>query len=123
MKIISNNPVSFGYKHMLKTYWLEGKLPSVTHGFYGGKLTKDNVTLEHILPHSKNGSTVLHNLALSKNTNNWARGNRPLSEFFSKEAFEQYCEQFKGVKLPFFNGTDYVNKITKTVERLLKTGQ
>lgn len=120
MKIITNDAISFGYKHMLKTYWLEGKLPSVTHGFYGGKLTKDNVTLEHILPHSKKGSTVLNNLALSKNKNNWHRGNKPLEQFFNKETFERYCEQFKGIKLPFFNGDEYVKQITKTIERLLK---
>ena len=108
---------------MLKTYWLEGKLPSVTHGIYGGELTKDTVTLEHIKPVSKGGRTVLGNLALSKNTNNWKRSNKPLSEFFNRETFEAYCEKFKGVKLPFFNGDNYIKELTKNVERLLKAGQ
>lgn len=107
---------------MLKTYWLEGKLPQVTHGIYGGELTKDTVTLEHINPVSKGGRTVLGNLALSKNTNNWARSNRPLSEFFNKEAFDSYCKGFKGVKLPFFNGNFYVEQIKKTIQNLLKNG-
>lgn len=122
MKITSATPVTFKYKHMLKTYWLEGKLPQVTHGIYGGELTKDTVTLEHIKPHSKGGRTVLGNLALSKNTNNWARGNKPLSDFFNKEAFENYCEGFKGVKLPYFNGNFYVEQIKKTIQNLLKNG-
>ena len=108
---------------MLKTYWLEGKLPNVTHGIYGGELTKDTVTLEHIKPVSKGGRTVLGNLALSKNTNNWKRSNKPLSEFFNRETFEAYCEKFKGVKLPFFNGDNYIKELTKNVERLLKAGQ
>ena len=123
MKIITNNTISFGYKHMLKTYWLEGKLPTVIRGFYGGTLTKDTVTLEHLKPYSKGGATKLCNLALSKNENNWARGNKPLEQFFNKEAFEQYCEQFKGLKLPFFNGDEYIRQINKTVEKLLKNGK
>ncbi len=123
MKIGTINNISFGYKSILKTHWLNGDLPNVTKGFYGGDLTKDTVTLEHILPHSKGGRTILYNLALSKNTNNWARGNKPLSSVFSKEAFEIYCEQFKGVKLPYFNGDEYVKQITKTVEKLLRQGK
>ena len=123
MKITSATPITFKYKHMLKTYWLEGKLPRVTHGIYGGELTKDTVTLEHLKPHSKGGRTILGNLALSKNTNNWARSNKPLSDFFNQEAFDGYCEGFKGVKLPFFNGDEYIKQITKTIGRLLKAGQ
>lgn len=123
MKINPAIPITFGYKHMLKTYWLDGKLPTVTHGIYGGELTKDNVTLEHLKPHSKKGRTVLGNLALSKNINNWKRGNKPISDFLNKDAFEAYCEQFKGLKLPFFNGDNYIKEITKTIERLLKSGQ
>ena len=123
MKINPAQQITFGYKHLLKTYWLEDKLPTVTHGIYGGELTKDNVTLEHLKPHSKKGRTVLGNLALSKNVNNWTRGNKPIGNYLNKDIFEQYCEQFKGVKLPFFNGDEYVKQITKTIERLLKSGQ
>ena len=123
MKIITINPINFGYKSILKTHWLNGNLPSVKKGFYGGELTKDTVTLEHILPHSKGGKTTLNNLALSENVKNWSRSNKPLSSIFDKEIFEQDCEQFKGVKLPFFNGDEYVKQISKTVERLLKQGK
>ena len=120
MKLSSVQNISFGYKSILKTYWLKGKMPSVQYGIYGGKLTKDNITLEHIKPHSKGGKTALNNLALSVNKNNWDRGNKPLSEFLNKDTFQQYIEQFKGIKLPFFNGDEYIKQITKTVERVLK---
>lgn len=123
MKIIPINQISFCYKHFLKTYYLQGKLPNVQKGFYGGELTKDNVTLEHLLPHSKGGKTSLNNLALSENIKNWQRSNKPLAEFFNKEAFEQYCEQFKEIKLPYFNGDEYIKQITNTIERLLKQGR
>lgn len=123
MKIISTTPISFGYKNILKTYFLKDKLPSVTKGFYGGELTKNNVTLEHLLPTSKKGITKLGNLVLSKDVNNWNRGNRPLIQFYDPDIFKAYCKQFEGVKLPFFNGDDYVKQITNTVERLLKQGK
>ena len=123
MKIITINPINFGYKNILKTYFLKGKLPSVTKGFYGGELTKDNVTLEHLLPHSKKGKTALNNLVLSKDVNNWNRGNRPLIEYYDPDLFKAYCEQFKGIKLREFNGDDYIKQITATVERLLKQGK
>lgn len=55
MKINQITPISFTYKSPLKTEWLKGNMPSVTHGIYGGILTKDNITLEHIKPHSKGG--------------------------------------------------------------------
>ena len=112
--------INFGYKSILKTHWLNGKMPSVTHGIYGGKLTKDNITLEHLKPHSKGGRTSLNNLALSVGENNWKRSNAPIGEFLNKETFEAYCEQFKGIKLPYFNGDNYIKEITKTVERLIK---
>lgn len=98
-------------------------MPSVKFGIYGGELTKDNITLEHLRPHSKKGRTTLSNLALSKNSNNWIRSNKPIGAFLNKEKYEQYCEQFKGIKLPYFNGDDYVKQITKTIEKLLKQGE
>lgn len=123
MKVNFIKPVQFGYKHLLKTYWKEGKMPTVTRGIYGGELTQDTVTLEHLLPHSEKGKTTLSNLALAVGENNWKRGNKPINQFLTKEMLEQYCEQFKGIKLPFFNGDNYVEQITKTIERLFKQGQ
>lgn len=123
MQINPAQNISFGYKSVLKTYWLKGKMPSVTHGIYGSELTKDNITLEHLIPHSKGGKTTIGNLALSKNINNWVRSNQPISKFLDKDTFEAYCEQFKGVKLPLFDGDNYIKLITKTVERLFKEGR
>ena len=122
MNIKNIQGFTFGYKHLLKTYWLKGKLPTVTKGFYGGELTKDTVTIEHLKPHSKGGKTEWKNIVLSENTKNWSRGNKPLSSVFDKEAFNTYCEEFKGIKLPYFNGDEYVKQITNVVNKLLKEG-
>ena len=50
--------VSFGYTSILKTHWKNGLMPTVTKGLYGDELTQENVSLEHIKPHSWSGSTI-----------------------------------------------------------------
>ena len=115
--------INFGYQSVLKTYWLKGKMPSVKFDMGGNRLTKENISLGHMLPHSKGGPTSLSNLMLETRKYNMMKGNSPFSMFFDKEAFEKYCEQFKGIDLPEFNGKDYVKMITKTAQRLLKQGK
>lgn len=111
--------VSFGYSHKLKTLYKQGKLPNVVKGFYGGILTADTVTLEHLKPHSQGGRTSLENLVLTTANNNYRRGNKPLQEFFNREAMEEYLEPFKYIKLKNFDGNKYIEKIRKTVKGLL----
>lgn len=117
-KIGKNNP-TFGYSSPLKDLYRKGKLP-VKYGFYGDKLTKNNVSLEHLLPHSKGGKTTLDNLVLSSKQNNFKRGNRPLSEFINFGNVKRYLNQFIGVKLKNFNGNEYVKNILKTIENVLE---
>lgn len=115
-------PISFGYKSVLKTQYLKGNMPEVKKGFYGGILKPENVTLEHVLPHSKGGKTTLSNLALAVDENNWKRGNKPLIQFFSQDAFDEYIEQFRLICLPDFDGKKYIEALTKTIDRILKRG-
>ena len=101
--------VSFtGYKHILKTYFDRGLLPSVKHGLYGDLLTPKNRTLEHLIPHSKGGPTVLWNLALASAQKNNDRGCRPLKEVLSQEKLEQYALQFEKVDLKKLWGVRYI---------------
>ena len=123
MKVNFIKPISFQYKSVLKTEWLKGNMPEVTKDMEGNLLTKDNCTLGHMLPHSKGGKTVIDNLMLETKDYNFMKGNSPFSWFFTKEGFEAYCEQFKNVNLPNFNGLEYIEKITKTAKRLLKLGK
>lgn len=123
MQINSINQFTFGHKSILKTAYQQGLLPTVTKDFYGSPLTKDTVTLDHLLPKSKNGTSKLSNFVLATMKNNSTRGNKPLSNVFNQEAFEAYCEQFKGVKIPFFNGDEYIKQISKTIEKLLMNGK
>lgn len=120
MQILS---ISFGYSHKLKKLYKKGKLPTVVNGFYGGILTTDTVTLEHLKPHSKGGKTVLENLVLATAENNYKRSNKPLQNFINHKAMEGYLNQFKGVRVGNFNGNRYIEKIIKTVKELLNEQQ
>ena len=116
---IDQPQIPFGYSSKLKTYYKRGKFPSVKYGFYGDRLTKDNVSLEHLLPHSKGGRTTLDNLVLASKQNNMARGNRDIANYLDPDNLKRYIEQFIPIKLPDFNGKQYVMDILKTINKLL----
>lgn len=108
---------SFQYNHLLKTLYKKGKLP-VKYGFYGGKLTFDNVSLEHLKPHSKGGKTSLANLVLATKENNSARSNLSLKNFISIDTVKKYLKQFRNVRVADFNGNNYIKKILDTLSRM-----
>ena len=113
--------VSFGsYNSILKKAWKQGKLPTVTKGIYGNILTPDNLSLEHIIPHSLGGATRLNNLMLAEKTANAKRGIKPLMEVISYEQLMDYLKQFIGIKIKRFNGDEYIREILKTIERTTK---
>jgi hypothetical protein len=109
-----------GNKSILKTYWEQGLMPTVTNGLYGARLTKSNVSLEHIQPRSKRGHTCLANLALASKDNNYNRNNHPLSEFLTREQADNYLKQFTGIRLPDFNGDAYIKKVDETIRRCFR---
>ena len=119
MESTINSVVSFGsYQSVLKTLYKKGQMPSVKKGLYGDILTKDNVSLEHLKPHSKGGETILSNLALaSKRTNN-SRGNKPLTDVLNWEMLKEYLDQFNFNIKGKFNGEEYQKMILKTCEEL-----
>ena len=119
MTISSINPfnVSFGYSHQLKTMWKKGLLPEVKKGFYGGELTLDNLSLEHLKPHSKGGRTTWENLVLATQKNNQARGNNPLTKFADIGKVKEHLLQFKDLKVGKFNGNKYIKGIVKTLKK------
>lgn len=119
MNIQKVNNISFGYSHPLKTLFKKGKLP-IKKGLYGGELTIDTVSLEHIIPHSQGGKTVLSNLALATKKNNNLRGDKPLKDFLTKEMLDDYIEEFEKINLPYFNGKKYIEELLKTIGGLLK---
>lgn len=116
--INSNNP-NFGYHNILKTEWIKGNLPTVKRGFYGDVLTKINVSLEHLLPHSKGGKTELNNLVLASKQKNNARGNKDIENFIDRDSVVNYLNQFIGVRTKQFDGNSYIKMILTKLEELL----
>ena len=113
-----NSGITFQYNHQLKTLYKKGKIKPPCD-IYGDKLTKKNVTLEHLLCVSHGGKTETDNLVLATARMNSARGNKPIADFLSVEGLTKYCEYFLNLKLPEFNGVQYVKGILNTINHLL----
>ena len=124
--------VSFGYHHPLKTQFVKGRLPWLQVGFYGEKLTKKNVSIEHLEPvaefkkkysseKAKRLATTWENIVLASNRINNLRGCDPLSAYIDYEAMCKYLQQFEGKWIPGFGpGEKYIKGILNTVNRLIQ---
>lgn len=118
MIIQRTDNISFGYSNVLKTQWLKGNLKSVKYGFYGDKLTKKTVTLEHLKPKSKGGKSELENFVLASKYRNQLRSNNDIREYIDKENVLRYLLQFVGIKAENFNGDNYIKMIITTLKKL-----
>ena len=126
--------ISFGYTTTISKLFKDGKLPSVTKGFYGGDLEINPKSLqrasnEHLKPKSLGGQTNLANIVLATVENNAKRGNDLLSNYFNKEKADEYWKQFenliveyqKGNKTKIFDGNKYIEETQKTVKKVLES--
>lgn len=102
----------------LKNLFKKGKLPSVKRGLYGEKITKENVSDEHVRCKCHGGDNSQGNIALASKELNNARGCNPIVNYLNYEMLQNYCFQFKGVKCQGFDGDSYVRKLKKTIEDL-----
>lgn len=129
---IDTIPITFGYTTTISKLFKEGKLPSVVKGFYGGELNINPKSLqrasnEHLRPKSLGGQTTLANIVLATVENNSKRSNEPLSNYFNKQAADEYWKQFKDViieyqkgnKTKIFDGNKYVEDSKNTVKKIL----
>ena len=115
-------PVSFGYNNQLKTLYKKGKLPTVQYDISGRKLTKKNVTLDHVIPKSKGGKSIQENYMLATAEFNHLRGNKPLKEFMTNNGLVKYLSQFLGVFVDGFSGDKYVKGLLKTLDEANRLG-
>lgn len=101
---------------LLKNLFLRGKL-KIKKGLYGGDLTPENVTDEHVVVKSKGGIKSIGNTALATKKNNNERGNDALSKHLTPEQAQEYLEQFEGINLPKygFNGAEYIKGLWKSI--------
>lgn len=106
------------FESRLKNLYKKGKI-NIQYGIYGGKLTRKNVTDEHLLPKFYGGTKELDNIALATKENNWERGREPIEYYLTYEMLQNYCAQFKGIKLKDFDGNKYVEGIKRTIRKLI----
>lgn len=108
---------TFGYKWRVKTMWLKGKLPKVKYDVSGRKLTKKNISNDHIVPHSKGGRTCDENLMLATKEFNQLRGDKSLNEFITAKGLAKYLSQFANTKVDDFDGDVYIKQIVNTIRK------
>lgn len=114
LSVFKYNP-SFGYKWKVKSAFKKGLLPQLKKDVSGRTLTPQNATVDHIIPHSKGGRTKDENLMLATKEFNNLRGDKPLSEFVTVNEFCKYLMKFFDVKLPDFDGNEYIKGVIKTI--------
>lgn len=124
MYIQAITSVDFGSNSLLKRLFKKGKLPEVEYGLYGGRLTQENATDEHIVPRSLGGKNDEGNIALATKSNNSARGNRPLKDYLTNENLKRYTDQFKDINLPQYNfsGKRYIKRLLQFIREALGMG-
>lgn len=111
--------ISFGYKHRLKTEWLRGNIPQLVHDFYdGSRLDPETVTIEHLMPHSKGGRTVIQNIVLTSWHNNMKRGNKDIKPFINPDAARQYIEEARQINIPGINGENYARSLVNKLRSM-----
>ena len=120
--IIDKPQPTFTYSNKIKTLFKKGLLPTVQFDVMGNKLTKKNVTLDHIIPKSKGGKSYTGNYMLATKKFNWERGNEPLMQWASMEGLIKYLNQFIGVKVKGFVGNEYIAEVLKTLEKANELG-
>lgn len=102
----------------IKRLWLDGELPTVTKGIYGEILTPKNISVEHLLPKVKGGTSHLENLALADVVINNQRSAQPLRIFVTPQSAKDYLNQFKGIVVRQFNGDTYIRGVEGTLKKL-----
>ena len=123
MRVDRIDSITFKYNHPLKTLWKQGKLPQVKIGLYNNKLTKKNVSLEHELPVSKGGKSILENYALASREANSERGNDDIKKFLTVDMIHNYLIQFinlivKRDKEVVFDGNKYIQMQINNFKKL-----
>ena len=113
---------TFTYSNKLKTLFKKGLLPTVQYDIAGHRLTKKNVSLDHIIPKSKGGKSCTENYMLATRKFNWDRGNEPLMQWVTPENLIRYLNQFIGIRVKGFVGNEYIASVLKTLERANELG-
>lgn len=115
------NP-TFQYHSKLMEAYKSGRL-KLKKGAYGGKLTPENASHEHIIPHSKGGADNMTNYIITTKELNHKRDVRPFKEVVQVEPLLEYFDAILNSKCDDFNRVQYIKDIIKTMLRALREGK
>ena len=101
----ATNQIAFQRKSIIKTEWLQGTIP-LERGFFGGKLTKQNVTLDHVQAKCKGGASNLSNYVLATAKNNGMKGKGDIFQYATKENTEAYFKVFENCNIGTVKGPE-----------------
>jgi hypothetical protein len=110
--------VTFGYSWRVKTMLQNGQLPSIKYDIYGDLIKKGQETVEHLIPHSKGGSSSEINYAIANKFKNNLRGSEPLNLWTTLTNATKYYLQFLNIKINDFDGTKYCNSGLEYIKKL-----
>lgn len=108
------NQQTFKYKHKLKTDFKKGKLP-IKFDIAGNVLTKENASLDHVIPKSLGGTNTLDNYMLATKKFNSRRGTLPLALLITKDMFVTWAKQFKELMVCGVKGEEYTKMIEEKI--------
>ena len=106
---------SFQYNHKLKTDFKKGRLPTVKFDIAGIELTKDNVSLDHVIPKSQGGENTLFNYMLASKVFNSFRGVVPLAKLITKKMFDKWAKQYEDIMVCGVEGKVYTEEIKRKI--------
>lgn len=109
-------PISFGYKWVVKSLYNQGMLPTVKKDIYGNPIVQ--ATVEHIIPKSKGGKSSQSNYAIANAYENMKRGSDHLLKHTTKQNIVEYLEQFTDIIVGCFDGNKYKKDVTKTLHKI-----
>jgi len=112
------HPISgLTFDSKIKKLFKQGKL-KLDYGLYGERLTKENVSDEHIVCKCYGGKTVESNIALASKEMNNKRGCKPIEQFVTIEMVNAYIQRVRQNNLKCYDIEEYCNGIIRTFSKI-----
>ena len=116
---ITFDGVNFTAKSILKTEFFNGNIP-LKRDITGTQLNKHRISIDHTIPKSKGGKSVLYNYSLIDSVINNKRGSKPIQQYIDLESFIEYIRVMLNVKTEKFDGIEYLKQWLKTLQKAVK---
>ena len=110
------------FNSKIKKLFKQGKL-KLDYGLYGERLTKENVSDEHIICKCFGGQTVETNIALASKEMNNRRGCKPIQDFVTVEMVNAYIERVMKNNIKGYDIEAYCNGILNTFNKIWRANE